>query len=117
MEATTALYRPACGSDRHLVYKRLALKLSDQDRHRIMQRACKAGLGVPTYVSGAALKARVVPPRNSAAQWRLSRWPRSQLQLGYRNVRYRGILKSGAQVCSLLALANLYLARRRLVEA
>ena len=29
-----------------------------------------------------------------------------------RKVRYRGIVKNGAQVFSLLALANLYLARR-----
>jgi len=38
-------------------------------------------------------------------------------QFGYRKVRYRGIIKNGAQVFALLALANLYLARRRLVEA
>ena len=31
-------------------------------------------------------------------------------QFGYRKVRYRGIAKNGAQVFSLLALANLYLA-------
>lgn len=35
-------------------------------------------------------------------------------QFGYRKVRYRGIAKNGAQVFSLLALANLYLARRQL---
>ena len=35
-------------------------------------------------------------------------------QFGYRKVRYRGIGKNGAQVFSLLALANLYLARRKL---
>lgn len=45
----------------------LAVKLSDQDRHRIEQRALKAGLGVSTYVREAALKARVVPARNTAA--------------------------------------------------
>ena len=33
-------------------------------------------------------------------------------QFGYRKVRYRGIEKNGAQVFALLALANLYLARR-----
>ena len=33
-------------------------------------------------------------------------------QFGYRKVRYRGIAKNGAQVFALLALANLYLARR-----
>jgi len=35
-------------------------------------------------------------------------------QFGYRRARYRGIRKNGAQVFSLLALANLYLARRHL---
>jgi IS5 family transposase len=35
-------------------------------------------------------------------------------QFGYRKVRYRGIAKNGAQVFTLLALANLFLARRRL---
>jgi len=35
-------------------------------------------------------------------------------QFGYRKVRYRGIDKNGAQVFTLLALANLFLARRRL---
>ena len=34
-------------------------------------------------------------------------------QFGYRKVRYRGIQKNGAQVFTLLALANLFLARRR----
>jgi transposase, IS5 family len=33
-------------------------------------------------------------------------------QFGYRKVRYRGIAKNGAQVFALLALANLFLARR-----
>jgi IS5 family transposase len=32
-------------------------------------------------------------------------------QFGYRKVRYRGLAKNAAQVFSLLALANLYLAR------
>jgi IS5 family transposase len=35
-------------------------------------------------------------------------------QFGYRKIRYRGIAKNGAQVFTLLALANLYLARRQL---
>ncbi len=35
-------------------------------------------------------------------------------QFGYRKVRYRGIAKNGAQVFTLLALVNLYLARDRL---
>src|ERR1700704_1988340 len=38
-------------------------------------------------------------------------------QFGYRRVRYRGIAKNGAQVFALLALANLYLARRTLASA
>ena len=38
-------------------------------------------------------------------------------QFGYRKVRYRGISMNGAQVFSLLALANLYLARRTLASA
>ena len=38
-------------------------------------------------------------------------------QFSYRKVRYRGIAKNGAQVFALLALANLYLARGRLVSA
>jgi IS5 family transposase len=38
-------------------------------------------------------------------------------QFGYRKVRYRGIAKNGAQVFALLALANLYLARRTLASA
>ena len=38
-------------------------------------------------------------------------------QFGYRKVRYRGIAKNGAQVFALLALANLYLARRTLAPA
>src|SRR5258705_9038488 len=37
-------------------------------------------------------------------------------QFGYRKVRYRGIAKNGAQVFSLLALANLYLALRTLAS-
>lgn len=35
-------------------------------------------------------------------------------QFGYRRVHYRGIQKNGAQVFTLLALANLFLARRQL---
>lgn len=36
-------------------------------------------------------------------------------QFGYRKVRYKGIKKNGAQVFTLLALANLYMARRGLM--
>ena len=38
-------------------------------------------------------------------------------QFGYRKVRYRGIKKNGAQVFTLLALANIYLARKKLAAA
>ena len=38
-------------------------------------------------------------------------------QFGYRKVRYRGLNKNAAQVFSLLALANLYLARRTIACA
>src|SRR3954470_2823047 len=37
-------------------------------------------------------------------------------QFGYRKVRYRGLAKNAAQVFSLLALANLYLARRTIAS-
>jgi len=36
-------------------------------------------------------------------------------QFGYRKVRYRGLAKNAAQMFSLMTLANLYLARRRLL--
>jgi IS5 family transposase len=39
------------------------------------------------------------------------------VKIARRNTRYRGIAKNGAQVFALLALANLYLARGRLVSA
>ena len=38
-------------------------------------------------------------------------------QFGYRKVRYRGLAKNGAQVFTLMALANLFLARRQLMGA
>jgi IS5 family transposase len=38
-------------------------------------------------------------------------------QFGYRKVRYRGLVKNSAQVFAPLALANLYLVRRRLASA
>ena len=38
-------------------------------------------------------------------------------QFGYRKVRYRGLDKNAAQTFSLLALANLYLARRTIARA
>jgi IS5 family transposase len=36
-------------------------------------------------------------------------------QFGYRKARYRGIQKNGAQLFSLMALANLYKVRRELL--
>jgi IS5 family transposase len=36
-------------------------------------------------------------------------------QFGYRKTRYKGIAKNAAQVFSLMALANLYQARSRLL--
>ena len=42
---------------------------------------------------------------------------RAARQFGYRKVRYRGIATNGAQVLSLLGLANLYLARRTFASA
>ena len=38
-------------------------------------------------------------------------------QFGYRKVRYRGLAKNAAQVFALLALSNLYLARRTIASA
>jgi transposase, IS5 family len=38
-------------------------------------------------------------------------------QFGYRKMRSRGIARSGAQVCNLLALASLYSARGRRAPA
>ena len=36
-------------------------------------------------------------------------------QFGYMKVRFRGLMKNTAQIVTLFALANLYLARRRLM--
>lgn len=38
-----------------------------------------------------------------------------KLQFGYRKVRYRGLAKNTAQLQTLFALVNLWLARRRLL--
>jgi transposase, IS5 family len=38
-------------------------------------------------------------------------------QFGYREVRFKGLMKNTAQVLTLFALANLYLARKRLMAA
>jgi transposase, IS5 family len=37
-------------------------------------------------------------------------------RFGHRKVRYRGLAKNTAQLCTLFGLANLVLARRRLLE-
>lgn len=44
----------------------VTVKLSDQDRHRIEQRALKAGLPIATFMREASLRARVTPPRGSS---------------------------------------------------
>lgn len=44
--------------------------------------------------------------------FRVMKW-----QFGYRRVRYRGVAKNGAQVFTLLAFVNLYLARYKLMAA
>jgi IS5 family transposase len=38
-------------------------------------------------------------------------------QFGYTKVRYRGLAKNTAQIVTLFALGNLWMARRRLMEA
>ena len=38
-------------------------------------------------------------------------------QFGYMKVRFKGLIKTTAQVVTLFALANLYLARRQLMAA
>lgn len=38
-------------------------------------------------------------------------------QFGYTKVRYRGLAKNTAQVLTLFALSNLWMARRRLLQA
>jgi len=37
-------------------------------------------------------------------------------QFAYRKVRYRGLAKNPAQIVSLFALANLWMARKRIVN-
>lgn len=37
-------------------------------------------------------------------------------QFGYAKVRYRGLAKNAAQVVTLFALSNLWMARRRLLQ-
>jgi transposase, IS5 family len=77
-----------------------------------------------------AVKAKANPgPRLSATQRRRDRrfdQVRAKVeqvfcvlkcQFGYRRVRYRGVAKNGAQVFALLALANLFLARRTVASA
>ena len=38
-------------------------------------------------------------------------------QFGYAKVRYKGLAKNGAQVTTLFALVNLWMARRTLLQA
>ncbi len=38
-------------------------------------------------------------------------------QFGYVKVRYKGLAKNGAQVTTLFALVNLWMARRTLLQA
>lgn len=45
----------------------MTIKVSDEDRHRIEQRAIKAGMAPATFVREAALKARVANARPSTA--------------------------------------------------
>jgi IS5 family transposase len=40
--------------------------------------------------------------------------PGDQMPVGYRKVRYRGLAKNEAQLLTLTALANIFLARKRL---
>jgi IS5 family transposase len=39
-----------------------------------------------------------------------------KLQFGFTKVRYRGIAKNTAQLTTLFALSNLWMARRRIIE-
>jgi IS5 family transposase len=38
-------------------------------------------------------------------------------QFGYMKVRYKGLMKNGAQVTTLFALVNLWMARRAMLQA
>jgi IS5 family transposase len=38
-------------------------------------------------------------------------------QFGFGKVRYRGLLKNTAQIVTLFALSNLWMARKRLMQA
>ena len=55
--------------------------------------------------------------RHGAIRAKVEHVFRAEMPFGHRKVRYRGIAKNGAQVFSLLALANPFLARRTLAAA
>ena len=66
-------------------------------------------------LSSSQLKRKRRHAANRAKVEQVFRFPRCRF--GYRTVRYRGIEKNGTQAFSLLALANLFLARRQLSRA
>ena len=51
----------------------------------------------------------------ASAARKCSSTTRSRWQFGYTKVRYRGLAKNTAQVLTLFALSNLWIARRRLL--
>jgi transposase, IS5 family len=87
------------------------------------KRAAEAA-GVLWAVKEKAKPGRRLPARQRARNHRFGKMRAKvehvfrvvKCQFGYRKVRYRGLAKNGAQVFSLLALANLYLARRTLAS-
>jgi len=87
------------------------------------KRAAEAA-GVLWAVNEKAKPGRRLPARQRARNHRFGKMRAKvehvfrvvKCQFGYRKVRYRGLAKNGAQVFSLLALANLYLARRTLAS-
>ena len=88
------------------------------------KRAAKAA-GVPWAVKEKATPGRRLTARRRARNRRFGK-ARAKVEhvfrvikchFGYRKVRYRGLAKNAAQVFSLLALANLYLARRTIAAA
>jgi IS5 family transposase len=101
--------------------------------HRLIREDDRAVYGDKGYASDArkraawAVKAqpgRELTARQRARNRRSARCAKVEhvfrvmkCPFGCRKVRYRGIAKNGAQVFSLLALANLYLPRRTLASA
>ncbi len=76
------------------------------------------------YVSNKRKPGRVLPaPQKKRNKKHGVVWAKAEhvfrvikCQLGYRKMRYHGLAKSEAQMFSLMALVNLYLARRCLKE-